>query len=192
MFETDDGGQRTQKKDIVQGNAYSLFLDYEYHQLLDVDYGGVPCKKEKAYRKDLCTAKMIEKELIDKVGCTTPFGPDKSQICKEENKSRQAFALYQNRIFLHESNCANPCSIFSLTTTNIKKVERSDNETYLNINFPKNIKVFERSYTYSRLSLLAEIGGYVGLFLGISINQVINLLDYLVAKLGWLYQCLEL
>ena len=91
-------------------------------------------------------------------------------------------------ISLNESDCANPCSIFSLTTINVEKNERSDDETYLDITFPKNIKVFERSYTYSRLSLLAEIGGYVGLFLGISINQVINLLEYLVTKLEWIFR----
>ena len=60
-----DGGQRIQKKDIEQGNTYNIALDYEYHQLLDVDYGGVSCKKEKEYRKDLCTAKM--KDNIRKI-----------------------------------------------------------------------------------------------------------------------------
>ena len=68
-----DGGQRIQERYIKQGETNGLYLDYEYHQLLDVDYGKAPCKKEKAYLKDFCTAKMIEKELIDKVGCTTSF-----------------------------------------------------------------------------------------------------------------------
>ena len=31
--------------------------------MLDVDYGGVTCNKEKEYLKDFCTAKYREKEL---------------------------------------------------------------------------------------------------------------------------------
>lgn len=159
--------------------------------MLDVDYRGVPCKKEKDYQKDLCTTKMIEKELIDKVGCTTPFGHDKSQICRQEDDARKAFEIFANEIFL-ESNCSNPCSLFSLAISNEEK-QSSTNATYTNLRivFPKTIKVYDRSYTYSSLSLLAEIGGYVGLFLGISINQVINLLEYLVAKLEWIFRNLS-
>ena len=159
--------------------------------MLDVDYRGVPCKKEKDYQKDLCTTKMIEKELIDKVGCTTPFGHDKSQICRQEDDARKAFEIFANEIFL-ESNCSNPCSLFSLAISNEEK-QSSTNATYENLRivFPKTIKVYDRSYTYSSLSLLAEIGGYVGLFLGISINQVINLLEYLVAKLEWIFRNLS-
>ena len=134
---------------------------------------------------------MIEKELIDKVGCTTPFGHDKSQICRQEDDASKAFEIFANEIFL-ETNCSNPCSLFSLAISNEEK-QSSTNATYANLRivFPKTIKVYDRSYTYSSLSLLAEIGGYVGLFLGISINQVINLLEYLVAKLEWIFRNLS-
>ena len=151
--------------------------------MLDVDYRGVPCKKEKDYQKDLCTTKMIEKELIDKVGCTTPFGHDKSQICRQEDDARKAFEIFANEIFL-ESNCSNPCSLFSLAISNEEK-QSSTNATYENLRivFPKTIKVYDRSYTYSSLSLLAEIGGYVGLLLGVSLNQVTKIVDSLVVYL---------
>ena len=36
---------------------------------------------------------------------------------------------------------------------------------------------------YSGLTLIAEIGGYVGLFLGVSINQLTNLLDVLILQI---------
>ena len=93
--------------------------------MLDVDYEGVPCKNEKEYQKDLCTAKWIEKELIDKVGCTSPYGPDKSHICKQEDKGSQARNLFTD-LYRKESNCSNPCFIFSLTTTKIEEYESSD------------------------------------------------------------------
>ena len=55
------------------------------------------------------------------------------------------------------------------------------------INFKEYIKVTEAFYLYSTLTLIAEVGGYVGLFLGVSVNQVSGLfntmLDVLDSKL---------
>ena len=47
------------------------------------------------------------------------------------------------------------------------------------MNFKRNIKVTEAQYLYSGLSLIAEVGGYVGLFLGVSVNQITILVDKL-------------
>ena len=48
----------------------------------------------------------------------------------------------------------------------------------LSINFKENIKVITSYHLYSGLSLIAEVGGYVGLFLGVSINQVTSLVEW--------------
>ena len=48
------------------------------------------------------------------------------------------------------------------------------------INFEELIKVTTGKYLYSELSLIAEIGGYVGLFLGVSVNQISNFFDFLL------------
>ena len=49
-------------------------------------------------------------------------------------------------------------------------------------NFAKVTKVYETCNAYSWLSLIAEIGGHVGVFLGVSINQLTNFLDFLLVK----------
>ena len=36
---------------------------------------------EHGYRKDQCTDKTFEKEALELYGCTTPFGPNKNEIC---------------------------------------------------------------------------------------------------------------
>ena len=41
-----------------------------------VDYKGDNCNAENEYFKDFCVDKVIENESFDKVGCTTPYGPD--------------------------------------------------------------------------------------------------------------------
>ena len=45
--------------------------------------------------------------------------------------------------------------------------------------FQDKVKVVKSYYVYSGLSLVAEIGGYIGLFLGVSINQITILASYL-------------
>ena len=43
---------------------------------------------------------------------------------------------------------------------------------YLALNFKKSVMVVKASIPYDFLSMIAEMGGYVGLFLGISVQQV--------------------
>ena len=151
-------------------------------------------KKNRNIRKIYVhTAKSMEKEMLDKVGCTTPSQPDKSQICKQEDEGKRAMQINSKNIYEKTKNdCSNPCSIFSLTTTNIKKYDREElkknNISWLTLYFPTTVKAYERSYDYSQLSFIAEVGGYVGLFLGVSINRVTNLLDFLVAKFEHLFR----
>ena len=63
-----DGGQKRQDlASIALNKGYiSIDIDYEYHQLLDVDYGGFPCYKDKEYRKDYCHEQFVEKKCWTK------------------------------------------------------------------------------------------------------------------------------
>ena len=47
----------------------------------------------------------------------------------------------------------------------------------MEISTRENIKVTEAHLLYSVLSMIAEIGGYVGLFLGVSIIQINHIFD---------------
>ena len=50
----------------------------------------------------------------------------------------------------------------------------------MEISTRENIKVTEAKLLYSVLSMIAEIGGYVGLFLGVSINQINHVFDKVI------------
>ena len=232
FLKENDGGQERHEKYIELGKKYQFFFSCEYHKLVDDDYEEGGCKKEKEYSKDLCIDKMAEKVLIDEVGCKTPFGPNKSQICKRDMNIDNNYVMnYYNefqpdqdhsydtdfvpddknyddrddfitssdldieRAYMilndpiginHEEKCSNPCSFFSITTTKSQEQENelhdNDDESLVVLNFAKVTKVYETCNAYSWLSLIAEIGGYVGLFLGVSINQLTNFLDFLFVK----------
>ena len=59
-----------------------------------------------------------------------------------------------------------------------REYDLSSNQTgVLKFEFEPVVKVTRGIYLYSVLSLIAEIGGYVGLFLGVSFNQITKLTD---------------
>ena len=55
----------------------------------------------------------------------------------------------------------------------------------LTIKFKKQITVTYDQYSYIWLNLVAEVGGYVGLFLGFSVFQMTDLVDMLLQR-NWI------
>ena len=177
--------------------SYTWNVKHEVHEL--VEFNGNDCNAgKKPYSKDLCVDKIIRRESLEKVGCTTPFGTDKSKICDNVNNAMKALKIYDegmntwkwNGSDILTTECLNPCSIFTFTVED-KSVDMnkysdlsvSSKYTTVKINFEESIRVTKDYHTYTAVSLIAEIGGYVGLFLGVSINQVMDLMDILVIKI---------
>ena len=69
----------------------------------------------------------------------------------------------------------------SETKANIKLVERGQAEVRLTFN--EQVHETVAYYSYDELSFIAEIGGYVGLFLGASIYQTADLFQFLTGVL---------
>ena len=89
-------------------------------------------------------------------------------ICSDQDLSHKAIEFYQNwmskRFTIKE--CPYPCTFTKISIRN-KGIMSDSNTFYLEFN--KFIKATKARYAYRELELLAEFGGYVGLFLGISI-----------------------
>ena len=124
---------------------------------------------------------------LQKFGCTTPYGKDKSKICTDPEIGNLAFELYKkarnDKSFALEK-CPVPCGYQSIELKKLKigdvkefnAMLQSAFENKLTLKYSKFIKVFSSSVSYTFLELVAEVGGYVGLFLGVSIIQTIDLL----------------
>ena len=76
-------------------------------------------------------------------------------------------------------HCIEPCLFFSIASETVF-IKDILNPKYvkINLNFEDVIQVSKSYYIFSGISLLGEIGGYVGLFLGVSVNQLTTLLVY--------------
>ena len=123
---------------------------------------------------------------MDSIGCTTPYGLELDNICTEKNKSLEAAQLFYDVLQGLDTNvakeCPYPCQILMnrVTTTDYNEENKTFNT--IGLVFDKYIKVTTSTYGYTELELLAELGGYVGLFLGLSVfdlrlvfNKIFNI-----------------
>ena len=58
----------------------------------------------------------------------------------------------------------------------------NENETYVKFYIKEQTTVRERFLSYSAVTLLAELGGYVGLIIGVSLMDIVSLIDKIFAK----------
>ena len=70
--------------------------------------------------------------------------------------------------------CPYPCT-FTRTSIRDKNAQYSQGKTQLVFN--NLVKTTQSRYSYRELELLAEFGGYVGLFLGYSVFSITDLMD---------------
>ena len=59
--------------------------------------------------------------------------------------------------------------------------DKYDKDTQLVLQFESKIESTTAYYQYPMLSLIAEIGGYVGLFLGFSVYQIAEVFDFIIS-----------
>ena len=109
---------------------------------------------------------------MERIGCTTHLELELDNICTEQNKSLEAQKLFWeiSGNGRKVDDCPYPCQFLMTRLTNM---EYRDKQCHDNcsiwLEFDTYIKVTISNYSYTGLELLAELGGYVGLFLGLSV-----------------------
>ena len=99
-------------------------------------------------------------------------------ICTDQDKSNRAKNFYieqwYNRYTIKQ--CPYPCKF-----TKINMGSKSKNEEpHMFFQFEKFIRTTKARYAYQGLEFLAEFGGYVGLFLGISVFHLREVFQTLI------------
>ena len=168
--------------DIYLNTTTKANVDHSLHKVLD--FQGSPCNNEKEYRLDKCVLNGLEKETLMLFGCTTPFGITKDNICKGNPDAKNAFFLYKrfqtDYLDMKNISCPEPCSYMR-----IKIIKTSEREGHgsLVLHFNKKVQEIVAYYSYDDLSFIAEIGGYIGLFLGASFYQTADLFQFVTEVL---------
>ena len=164
---------------LMRGQSVVVSVMHEVFEVLDFD--GQPCKKYLfGQDRDECILDKIHEESMEKLGCTSPYGRNKSNICTDPVKSREAYSLFMELTTWNRSaadaKCPKSCTYQMVSISNFPQQSSGGDSGYLQLNFQKFIKMSKSQYSYTWLELLAEVGGYVGLFLGVSVNQTLSLL----------------
>ena len=172
--------------DVALGYFTKIAINHEVVQMLGGEDFSTCVDSFGAYQDfDACMYNQMQELMINQVGCTVPWIPDKSKICTESGKSKTAFEIYQQNRRNQKDICPNSCLFTNMYFG--PPVTGQNNKARQNVAwgvfyFRRDIKVTKEYILYSLLSLAAEIGGYVGLLLGaslVNIGQINNvLLDY--------------
>ena len=113
------------------------------------------------------------------IGCTTPYNLEKSNVCNDKDNATKAYRIFQDITVWNQTKslqlCQKPCQQYIITFSNKEQNFIHRNYIRATLEFPKFVRVSSSSYSYTFLELIAEVGGYVGLFLGVSINQISDL-----------------
>ena len=112
-----------------------------------------------------------------------PWLPNKSNICKDLIKSKAAFEIYQRNRRNQNKLCAKTC-LFTNTYFGPPVTGISDpvNRNYaLGVfQFRRDIKTTKEYVLYTLLSLIADIGGFIGVLLGFSFLDIGGINNHLL------------
>ena len=87
-------------------------------------------------------------------------------ICSS-NLSEFAIEEYLKQRYTKYNSCAKPCTVVDIQSTLVSKTESS--KPRLMFMFGKTVPVSREVLAFSSLNLVAELGGYLGLTLGLSL-----------------------
>ena len=125
---------------------------------------------------------MYFQESIKLYGCIPPsLGNYGLTTCKDGSK-------YSMREVSNLIDCPKSCAKYTMRVRSeyIWNFEVAIENPSIKILFNELITVSHEDYSYIWLNLVAEVGGYVGLFLGLSMFQMIDLRDMMLLQRNWI------
>ena len=171
--------------DVDLGRFVKIAVNHEVVQLLSHDGNcvdqymegeGVDPDMDNSF--DGCIYSKLREIMTKDVGCTIPWLPDQSNICINPEDRTKAFNLYQKNRRNQNDICPKSCKFtnmyFGPPVTGLQN-EDEQNVARAIFYFRRDIKTTTEYFLYSILSMIAEIGGYVGLLLGVSLFKLADI-----------------
>ena len=151
---------------------------------------------------DNCMYEQLTKLMIKETQqkCTVPWFPPEFSIglignhtvCSEEKDVNASYWIYYQRITNQQNDCNRPCKSMVLNIGG-KNYEYNADQTKDNQTYGVGLFYFsmtatktEESYLYSFSSLIADIGGYMGMLLGFSFLDFASAIQVLAKKKPWM------
>ena len=171
-------------------------------QFIDVHYNlninkwtmsmGNQCNSSMNLGYDENLYRRLNEVLISKFGCSVPFLPHipstentkTTKVCQSPDTRKKAYALYDLLKRNKENKvCPNPCSSLVVYFGIMFKDSGYDKDrAYLQLYLPTTTNINFTVLDYDEISMLADIGGYSGLLLGLSAAHLSKLLFKSIVK----------
>ena len=125
----------------------------------------------------------MDDHYLRNFGCVMPFHTNKpkEKPCTLNNSMLDPFwEFLDNGAF--KLFCQMPCASMEVTFPAITDGVGSPDEAYVKLYLLTVVKVQTSYWSYSIISLLAEVGGYLGLLLGMSLLDITKVIDWFCLK----------
>ena len=99
------------------------------------------------------------------------FRNQNTRICSR-NVSKSAVEEYLKQRYTKYNSCSKPCTVVDIQSTLVSKSKSESSNPRLMFMFGKTVAVSRDVLAYSSLNLVAELGGYLGLTLGLSLMHL--------------------
>ena len=145
----------------------------------------VSCYADSDEGFDECLMDAIPGILESEFGCSVPFLPKTEKLCDAKNVSLLLSVQDKYDDLVRNGRydvCGRPCSIMETLTGFPFSGKNKPSEGYVKIYFKSVVKQNKIVLAYKWDTMIAEIGGYTGLLLGISVLDAAKLLEMLLRK----------
>ena len=118
-----------------------------------------------------------------KDNCTVPWVHQNDKICTNPKDIKAALSISDTRFTNQLQDCHRPCrssTVDAVGQTYRKYPTWKHGELY--VYFAYDVSKSKEHYFYTFYRLLAEVGGYVGLFLGYSLYHFVGSVMHLIEK----------
>ena len=180
---------------LLQGIArlgQRVYLDFTHDLSVNTigDTDGHLCNPEYNIQFDDKWYEYIATENDKRFGCSVPWHPrflskrtgNEIEICRDPKSAANAATFFLDHYQATISEELTPCARYdvSLGMPHIRNTTADDtnsDKAFLKLYFKTNIKQKSTVIYYDSTTFAAEIGGYVGMFLGISLIDITIILN---------------
>jgi len=172
---------------VMRGTRVQMPINWEQVKMLDQSIksqqSGYKCKASVPYDKCMYAAVIKAMVAATADNCTVPWVPFNGSICTSVSDRNISYWTHYTRITNQQADCPNPCTFLQVTAGGQNREAAPENMSQVSMYFQSKTQINEESMLYTTLSLFAEIGGYVGLLLGVAIFHLTDLINLLLNKL---------
>ena len=166
----------------LKGHKYFMDMTYSIMENTLKSESTLPCSDETDFEFDNCFYQAIAQDLMNEFNCVVPFikTSENNIICVKKSQTEideMMLAFKKSSSNIIKGSCMLPCASMDIFFGVLFDGIRNDGKSFLRIYLKNNVKFQQTVYDYTLLSLLAEIGGYTGLLLGISVANITTLLE---------------